>query len=215
MEPEGPTVFLCHLKITHRIALALMAGLIAALIPAIGIARDVQDDLGGWQLEFGLDRSPFAFISPTTANVDVETIVLTCNETGRSQALQLELYPAGPLPLIPSGSTAEDLRADPHLQLSIDNRIYPVSMFFAGDRIVVADTAVGRTPGVSEALFAALRKGNELRLRFQLLPEHPGTRGHSYDGELIVELQAGRGGAALDAFRNCHPDTVEQISTAK
>ena len=107
------------------------------------VASDAQDRKG-WQLESGVDRPTYAIISPTAADIDVVTIVLACNEAGSLQALQLVLYPSGSLPLIPAGATASDLRVDPRLQLSVDDRVYPVSMFFADDHIVVADTMVGR-----------------------------------------------------------------------
>lgn len=194
----------------HRLA-ALLAGLVVAIYIIFAVASDAQDRKG-WQLESGVDRPTYATISPTAADIDIVTIMLTCNDVGSLQALQLELYPSGTLPLIPAGATASDLRDDPHLQLLVDDRVYPVSMFFADDHIVVSDTMIGRAPAVSRNLMGALANGRVMKLRFQLLHEHSDGRTRPYDAEADVDLQAGGGGAVLGEFQGCHPDAGDRLS---
>lgn len=165
----------------------------------------------GWQLERDVDKPSYVFTSPKKTDLDIDTLVLTCNEVAGVTILQMELYPVGPLPLIPPGAATNELRRSPHLQLAIDGRVHPVSMYFADDHILVADTEVGRVPAISRALVEAMVRGEVLTLRFQLLVNHYGG-GAGYDGEATVELHSTGGAAALAAMRECAFDHGVRIS---
>lgn len=181
------------------------------LLVNIVVGSSLAQDQAGWQLEKGVERPSYAFTSPSAANVDIDALVLTCNEVNTSRILQLELYPAGPLPLMPRGADIDDLREAPHLQLSVDGRVYPVTMYFADDHILIADATVGRIPMVSSALVDGIANGHQLKLRFQLLAKHTGNES-PYDGEATIDLQAGRGGAAIGTVRECVSASGDRVS---
>lgn len=192
-------------KANHRRIGHVVVGAVVGLLLTNPIADGDAQDRTGWRLERAAKGPTYAFTHPATTNIDIDTVVLTCSEVEQSTVLQLELYPSGSLPLIPSGASAKDLRESPHLQLLVDGRSYPVSMHFADDHILVADAAIGEMPVVSRALVDAMANGHTMNLRFQLVATH--SAGEStYDGEATIELQAGRGGAVLGAVRDCRPE---------
>ena len=67
-----------------------------------------------------------------------------------------------------------------------------MQLLFADSFIVVADTADGAVPLLSETLLDVIQAGRRLELRLS-----------SADSLTIVDLQAGRGGAAVAAVRRC------------
>jgi hypothetical protein len=191
----------------------VLGGPALCLLLAGALAGADAQDRKGWQLEAGVRHPSYAFTTPSTTDIDIDTLVLTCNEVGNSMILQLEIYPVAGLPLIPRGAAASDLRETPHLQLSVDGRVFPVSMLFADDHLLVADAAIGRIPVISRPLVDAMAGGHVLKLRFQLLATHAASVA-SYDAEATVDLQAGKGGGALGIVRDCLPANGERVSMA-
>ena len=163
--------------------------LLATLSVLTGVA-DAHPPATGWDLEKDVDVPSYAVAEPANADVDIDTIVLTCEQGQRRPGLQLRLYPIGGGPL--ASRAAGDLK-DPTLEFAVDGVRYAVQLLFADRFIVVADSADGAVPLLSEALLDVIQAGRRMELRF------------SFAGSIaaIVDLQAGRGGAAVAAVRRC------------
>lgn len=162
--------------------------LLATLSVLTGVAG-AHPPKTGWDLEKDVDAPSYAVAEPANAAVDIDTIVLTCEQGQRRPGLQLRLYPLGGGPL---ASRAAGNLKDPTLELAVDGVRYAVQLLFADSFIVVADSADGAVPLLSEALLDVIQAGRRMELRF------------SSAGSLtIVDLQAGRGGAAVAAVRRC------------
>ena len=65
-----------------------------------------------------------------------------------------------------------------------------------------------------EALIGALQYDRRLELRFELVQEAPGQP-PSFDGSVVVNLQAGRGGGAVAAVRRCTGQPGQQVPARK
>jgi hypothetical protein len=88
------------------------------------------------------------------------------------------------------------------VDLIIDGLTHSAQLLFAGDFVVVADTADRAMPLLSDALLDGLQAGRRLELRFQLVKVAHG-QAPAFDGIAVVDLQAGRGGAAVAVVRRC------------
>ena len=172
-----------------------------------------QSAIPGWVPEKDVDAPSYAVVEPARTDVNIDSIVLSCEHGPQRTGLQLRLYltEAGPLAPQRVGARAGALKDDPALELAIDGVSHAVRLAFAGDSIVVADTADGITPMLSETLVGALQRGRRLELRFHLLQRAPG-QAPSVDGTAVVELQAGRGGAAVAAVRRCVGKREQQLA---
>lgn len=114
---------------------------------------------------------------PAAANVNVDTVVLACEE-------------------------GWDTRAAPQAAITIDRRTWPVALLFADDYVVLADTEHGPFPALSDQLLAAMQAGTQMTLHFDLLDEWPGQPA-SFDSEAVIDLQAPGGREAIAAMRRC------------
>jgi hypothetical protein len=172
------------------------ASLSAAPVDAAGAA------VVGWKLEPGVDPPSYAVIDPTRTNLNVDSVVLACEEIGDGRGLQLQLYLSTEGPLAPKGVLPRGLKDEPRAEIEIDGRGFPAGLYFADDYVVLADEIKGMFPVLSDRLLDAMESGRTMVLRFDLLSEPVGQPA-SVDGELVIGLQAGRGGAAVATVRRC------------
>ena len=155
----------------------------------------------GWELERDVEVPSYAVTEPASTNLNIDSVVLSCEQGPSRRGLQLRLYLAGEGPLAPLG-VRKDLKDDPTVDLIIDGLTHSAQLLFAGDFVVVADTADRAMPLLSDALLDGLQAGRRLELRFQLVKVAHG-RAPAFDGIAVVDLQAGQGGAAVAVVRRC------------
>lgn len=159
---------------------------------------------GAWATERGVTPPGYAVTEPTGGNLNVDTVVLMCEELGGRRALQFELYPLEPGPLLPTGAGPQELRQDPVAEIAVDGRVFPARLMFADDHAVVTDSAKGRLPALSEGLLDALLRGQTLVIRFGLLATTAAASpAASFDSTVMVDLAAGH--EAIRAVRRCAP----------
>lgn len=184
-------------------ALSVLAG-----HAVIGAAHASPTNVG-WELEKDVETPTYAVAEPASTDVNIDSIVLSCEQGPGRSGLQLRLYLAGFGPLAPRGAGA--LKDHPALEFAIDGVRHAALLIFADGFVVVADTADGALPRLSEALIRALQYGRRMELRFDLVQEAPG-QAPSFDGSVVVDLQAGRGGAAVAAVRRCTGQPGQQVA---
>jgi hypothetical protein len=163
----------------------------------------------GWDLEKDVETPTYAVAEPASSNVNIDSIVLSCEQGPGRTGLQLRLYLAESGPLAPRG--AGTLKDHPALEFAVDGVRHAAHLIFADGFVVVADTADGALPLLSDALIRALQYGRRMELRFDLVQEAPGQP-PSFDGSVVVNLQAGRGGAAVAAVRRCTGQPGQQVA---
>lgn len=172
-----------------------------AAAPVLAAARAWAGNplsLEGWQVEKNVDPPSYAVIEPRQSNLNIDTVVLACSESGRRRILQFEVYLKSAGPLLPAGAAAQGLRHDPRGEVVIDGQVFPVTLSFAEDFVVVADSVDGRVPVLSKRLLDTLERGRTMTLRFALL-----TGDKGFDGQASIDLRAGAGGSAVAAVRRC------------
>ena len=151
----------------------------------------------GWDLEKGVSAPSYAVTVPADTDLNVDTVVLSCEQGPHRRGLQLRLYLSDSGPLAPYG--AAELKADPTLKLAVDGKDHPAQLLFADDFVLVADSADGAMPLLSDTLLDALQKGRRLELRFEFVEKQPAP---SYDSVVVVDLQA----SAVATVRRCASD---------
>ncbi len=174
--------------------LTFFAGLIGLAAPALAGAD-------GWGLEANVRDPSYAVAEPTSTDLNVDVVVLSCEQGPERRGLQLRLYLSGTGPLAPKAAAAA-LKDDPRVELVIDGVSQTADLLFSDDFVVVADSADGTMPLLSNALLDRLQAGRRLELRFDLLQE-PHGQAPAFDGSAVVDLQAGSGGRAVAAVRRC------------
>lgn len=181
---------------TVRLALILVC---FCIIPSFaGTAGKFE----GWQPEQGVDPPSYAVIDPQSTDLNIDSVVLTCEEAGDRRVLQLQIYLSTEGPLAPKSGSPQRLKDDPRAEIAIDGRIFPVGILFADDYAVLADETEQMFPQLSERLLDAMEKGRTMILRFDLVAELAGQP-VAFDGEAVIALQAGGGGKAVSAVRRC------------
>ena len=199
--------------ISHLVVGALIVGL-ATTVAARAAAGGTK---GGWDLEKDVDQPTYAFAEPSSSDLNIDTVVLSCEQGAERNGLQLRLYLTGTGPLMPAaaGQSAGTSKAEPRFEIAIDGVRHEARLLFADSFIVVADTEDGATPLLSDRLIRALQRGRKLELSFDLVQEQAGQAA-AFDGRATVELQAGRGGAAVTALRRCadapHPAKSQHLA---
>jgi len=179
-----------------------LASMLACLGAASSFAGTASGKFEGWELEQGVEPPSYAVIDPASTNLNIDSVVLACEEAGDSRVLQLQLYLSTEGPLAPKGVEPGLLKDEPRAEIVIDGRVFPVGLLFADDYAVLADETVAMFPALSEPLLDAIQTGKTMVLRFDLLAEVAG-RPAAFDGEAVIALQAGSGGAAVSALRRC------------
>lgn len=198
--------------IAHRVEIQplLFAALVLLLCLTVGGALATTPRLDGWMLEPDVDTPSYAVTQPVSTNLNIDTIVLVCEEGASSRIVQLQLYLSDERQLAPNGMAMSVLKPDPRVEIVIDGRTFPAKLYFADEYALVADSERKRFPMLSESLLDAMAGGHTMTLRFDLVAE---AQGHppAFDGEAVVDLQAGRGGQAVNAVRRCATPAVDHF----
>lgn len=176
--------------------------LLAFLAASAAQVQFVNAALAGWKIEQGVEIPSYAAVEPTTTNLNIDTVVLACEEMQKSRVLQLQLYLSDDGPLRPRGAPLAMLKDDPRATIFIDAHEFPVALLFADDHAVLADRREGRFPLLSDRLVDALQTDQRMILHFDLVAEPPGHPA-SFDGEATVDLQAVGAREAIAAMRRC------------
>jgi hypothetical protein len=180
---------------------------IASLVATWFLASDahaqrLNSEQPGWQIEQGVAEPSYAFIEPTGSNLNIDVIVLACEQAGTRKVLQLQVYLSDEERLRLRGAMPAEVADDPRARISIDNAEYPVEIMFAGDHVLLADSAQGRVPRLSDRLIDAIQIGQSMLLEFALLPATV-DRGGAFDGNATVDLQAAGARRAFAVMRQC------------
>lgn len=183
--------------------LMLLAGLIGLSSPAVAGAA-------GWALEANVRDPSYAMTEPTSTNLNIDVVVLTCEQATDRRGLQLRLYLSGTGPLAPKVATTA-LKDDPRVELVVDGVSQPAELLFADDFVVVADSADGTMPLLSDALLDKLQAGRRLELKFDLVQERS-NQAPSFDSSAVVDLQAGAGSRAVTAVRQCASGSTQHLA---
>jgi hypothetical protein len=176
----------------------------------VGLAAPAMAGAAGWALEANVSSPSYAVVEPASTDLNIDTVVLSCEQGPDRRGLQLRLYLSGTGPLAPKAAGAA-LKDDPRVELSIDGVSQTADLLFADDFVVVADTADGTMPLLSEALVEKLQAGRKLELRFGLVQKADGDA-PSFDGSTVVDLQAGTGGRAVAAVRRCADQPTQHLA---
>jgi hypothetical protein len=171
---------------------------LAAMLACLGAVPALAD----WTLERDVDPPGYAVVEPESSNLNIDSVVLACEETGDARVLQLQIYLSTDGPLLPKEAAPQQLKGDPRAEIAIDGRVFPVSLLFADNYAVLADETEHMFPRLSESLLDAMATGSIMVLRFDLLAERAGQPA-AFDGEAVVALRDGEGGAAVAAVRRC------------
>jgi hypothetical protein len=190
-----------HRGLWRFLALSALAGQ-----SAIGAAYAASP---GWDLEKDVETPSYAVVEPVSTNINVDVVVLSCEQGLAGTGLQLRLYLAGTGPLAPKGVGA--LKDHPSLEFAIDGVRHAAHLAFADEFVVVSDTTGGAIPLLSEALIGALQHGRKMEMRFDLVQEAPG-QARVFESSVVVDLQAGRGGSAVAALRRCAGQPGQQVA---
>lgn len=190
----------------HFRSLALLAGLIGVAAPAMAGSAGPA----GWDLEANVRNPSYAMAQPASSDLNVDTVVLSCEQGPDRRGLQLRLYLSGTGPLAPKAA-GKALKDDPRVELIVDGASQPADLLFADDFVVVADTADGTMPLLSDALLDKLQTGRRLELKFDLVQE-PRGQAPSFDGSAVVNLQAGAGGRAVRIVRHCVDEPTQNLA---
>jgi hypothetical protein len=187
---------------------ALKAMWLLAMLAGVGAAPA----FAAWKFERDVEPPSYAVIEPEGANLNIDSVVLTCAAAGNATVLQLQIYLSTEGPLSPRGAASQQLKDDPRAEIAIDGRVFPVGIFFADDHAVLADETEQRFPALSEGLLDAMVTGSVMVLRFDLLAERAGQRA-AFDGEAVIALNGDSGGAAVSAVRRCA--TTVSVASAR
>ncbi|MBY0325111.1 MAG: hypothetical protein K2X72_40810 [Reyranella sp.] len=182
--------------------LTLFAGLIGFTAPAMAGAA-------GWGLEPNVRDPSYAVAEPTSTDLNVEAIVLSCEQGPGRRGLQLRLYLSGDGPLAPKAATAA-LKDDPRVQVVVDGTSQSADLLFADDFVVVADTADGTMPLLSDAFLDKLQTGHRLEFKFDLV-EKSGGQAPSF-ASTVVDLQGGAGSRAVKVVRHCADEPTQHLA---
>lgn len=198
---EGISVLSATLR-----ALAVAACLVATTARA---EMPAPESLVAWKLEPDAKPARYAVVQPSRTNLNIENVVLACESVGDRSVLQLQLYLTDDGPLLPVNAAPPQLKDEPRAEITIDGRIFPVSLLFSDDHAVLADGQVDNFASVSDALLDDMAAGRTMTLRFDLLAEPPGTPA-AFDGEAVVDLRGGNGQAAVETVRRCAASARDQ-----
>lgn len=186
------------LGLRRMVRVALVLACLSATSSLAGAAGTFE----GWELEQGVDPPSYAVIDPQSTDLNIDSVVLICEEAGDRRVLQLQIYLSTEGPLLPKGALPQQLKDDPRAEIAIDGRIFPVQILFADDYAVLADETAQMFPQLSERLLDAMETGSTMVVRFDLvaeLAEQPAA----LDGVAVIALKAGGGGKAVSAVRRC------------
>ena len=187
-------------------SLTVVAGLTGVAAPAVAGSAGAA----GWELEANVRAPSYAVAEPASTDLNIDTVVLSCEQGPARRGLQLRVYLSGNGPLAPKAAGAV-LKDDPRVALVVDGASQPAELLFADDFVVVADTADGTMPLLSDAFLEKLQAGRRLELRFDLV-QAPRGQAPAFDASTVVDLQAGSGGRAVAAVRRCADEPKQHLA---
>lgn len=187
----------CRTDLARGIGLVLALACLV-LTDAAAVSPDGRNQ--GWRTEPGVFPPGYAVTEPAESDLNVDTIALVCSEMAHGRTIELDLYVAGPGPLLPNGADPRQLKANPSVEITIDGRRFHADLLFADDYVVVANASDRRWPILSAPLLDAMQNGHSMMLRFDLLEEGRDAAAR-FDSHLVVDLQAGH--SAIAAVRRC------------
>jgi hypothetical protein len=185
--------------VRRRARLADAKYILVAACLLVGPGLTLVDN--GWELEETTGQPAYATAIPSSTNLDIDSVVLACERADDGGALQLQLYPSG-------GDVSVRTIGPPewsygqHAEIKIDDKVFPASVLFADDYVVLANETRGRFPVLSEPLLDAMAKGRTMSLSVSVNMENISGKAGA-DGHATVDLQAGQGGKAVAALRHC------------
>jgi hypothetical protein len=165
-------------------------------------------------LKFESDVEPpsYVVIEHENSNLNIDNVVLVCEDAGDARVLQLQIYLSTEGPLLPKGAMPQQLKSDPRAEIAIDGKVVPVTLLFADTYAVLADETDQIFPRLSERLIDAMVTGKIMVLRFDLLAERAGQPA-AFDGEVVIALQPVSGSTTVSAVRRCVTVAVDAAST--
>jgi hypothetical protein len=155
-----------------------------------------------WEIERGVEVPSYAVAEPTATDLNVGTVVLSCEQVDNGRVLQLQLYLSDDGQLRPIGVSPRGLADDPRASISIDGKQFPVTLLFADDRVLLADSPRGTFPRLSDRLIEALQTGRTMILQFELFAPRRG-RHAGFDSKAIVDLETAGAREATSAMKRC------------
>jgi hypothetical protein len=180
---------------------------LAAMLACLGATPAVAD----WKLKRDVEPPSYAVIELENSNLNIDSVVLACEEAGHVRVVQLQIYLSTEGPLLPKGARPQQLKGDPRAEIAIDGRVFSVDLLFADTYAVLADETNQMFPQLSERLIDAMATGRTMVLRFDLLAERAGQPA-IFDGEVMISLQPRSGGATVSTVRRCATMTVDAAS---
>ena len=91
--------------------------LVCLASPSVAGTADTPSTAVGWELERDVETPSYAVTEPASTNLNIDSVVLSCEQGPSRRGLQLRLYLSGAGPLAPLGS-GKDLKDDPTVDWS-------------------------------------------------------------------------------------------------
>jgi hypothetical protein len=195
----------------HKVRPFLSFMLAAACLATTDVRAEGAAGGPGWAIEQGTDQPSYAAVEPLVTNLNIDTVVLACEEASGKRILQLQLYLTDDGPMRPKYPTLQPFKRDPRAAVSIDRLTFPAAVLFADDYAVLADAQEGAFPLLSDALLEAMQTGSRMTLHLDLLEERPGQPA-AFDGEAVIDLEAPGGRQAVAAMRRCASPAAELLA---
>ena len=165
--------------------------MLACFAAACAYAQQANAVSTRWEIEQGVEVPSYAVAEPTATDLNIDTVVLGCEQAGKGKVLQLQLYLSDDGRLRPIGASPAGLTDDPQASISIDGNQYPVTLMFADDHVLLADDLGGALPRLSDHLIDAMQTGRTMTLQFELLVPRPG-RPAGFDSKATLDLDGSR-----------------------
>lgn len=175
---------------------------LAPLALFLAFAGPLRAEGSTWTAERDTAAPSYAFIEPRTSDFNIDTVVLACEQADERGVLQLQLYLSNEGPLVPANAGTDRLKTNPRAEVSIDGRVFPLEILFAGDHVVLADETDRMFPRVSDRLLDSLQEGGVMTLRLDLVAEL-GRDSAAFDGEAVIDLRGADSGSVIAAVRRC------------
>jgi hypothetical protein len=175
---------------------------LAPLALTLAFGGPLRAEGGTWTAERDVAAPSYAFIEPRTSDFNIDTVVLACEQADERRVVQLQLYLSNEGPLVPANARTDRLKTNPRAEVSIDGRVFPIDILFAGDHVVLADETDRMFPRVSDRLLDSLQEGRVMKLRLDLVAE-PGRDPAAFDGEAVIDLRGADSGGVIAAVRRC------------
>jgi hypothetical protein len=176
--------------------------MLACLAAACAYVERASAEGTRWEIEQGVEVPSYAVAEPTATDLNIDTVVLGCEQAGKGKALQLQLYLSDAGRLRPVSTSPAGLTDDPQASISIDGNQYPVTLMFADDHVLLADNLGGALPRLSDHLIDAIQTGRTMSLQFELLRPRPG-RPAGFDSKATLDLMAAGAKEAIAAMKHC------------